>query len=816
MNKRRGLKNMLAVKMSLLILTCGLFVPGEWVTPRAVSAQEITGTLRVDVELATVEVVVMDKKGKPVQGLKKENFQLFEDGKPQTIATFDSVMDKPGNQPAPTSLADIDDAENQRGKVVLILFDDSHIGSSQLKFARDAAEKYVQQHMRPWDLFGVATYGQSLKIVQNFSHDAAKVIEAIRKPATSYTSLDKKVSSGAAMGQPSDEFEVPGSARRGQQQQRSPMDMQELKFRSLSLFRTLGYLSNSMAMVKGRKSIIMFSEDFSIPADIQNDFNSLVEIARRSNVSFFTLDSRGVGSSMGMLMKPPLQTAIAQKKEQPSLLSSLGTMLTGLMPTFGILPESPVALWTSAYLQQTGGQTGGSGGGGAPSGGGGSAGGGTAGGGTAGGGTAGGGTSGGSTGGTTGGTTTGNTTGSTGKNTTTNTDYNTNSGSRNNGMEPNFSAFEQQTMTSNILRSLASETNGLAIFNTNNLNERLNDVDLELSNYYILGYFPNNTKRSNKIHKIEVKTELKDVTLKHRGTIQEVRPPELESGSKGEKALSSAMASPSLLTQIPLSFRPVYFYDSPQLARVPVVAKIQHGILEAKKKGNFYVVSFNVMGVAFNEDGSTAARFSEAKSYNLTAEQAERFKNQDLVYLNYWKLRPGKYRMKMAVADEKGKAGTSELNMEIPAQTQTGWSTSTLILSQDLQQLPELIQNMQTRLLDETDPMIFRGFQIRAPLVPQYDRQRNIVVFYRIYGKEAKPGPGMVAKLELSDEKGQKQAGPTIPLNDLIQATGKGELTVGFSFPVKDYQPGKYKLTVETINPEANQKVVTESDLTLM
>ena len=62
----------------------------------------------------------------------------------------------------PTSLKDIDDS-NRRGKVVLILFDDSNITASQIQMSREAAEKYVKQHMRPWDFFGVASYGSELE-----------------------------------------------------------------------------------------------------------------------------------------------------------------------------------------------------------------------------------------------------------------------------------------------------------------------------------------------------------------------------------------------------------------------------------------------------------------------------------------------------------------------------------------------------------------------------------------------------------------------------------------------------------------------------
>ena len=47
--------------------------------------------LRVDVDLATIEVAVLDKKGNPVSNLNKEDFQLYEDGKEQEILSIDEV-----------------------------------------------------------------------------------------------------------------------------------------------------------------------------------------------------------------------------------------------------------------------------------------------------------------------------------------------------------------------------------------------------------------------------------------------------------------------------------------------------------------------------------------------------------------------------------------------------------------------------------------------------------------------------------------------------------------------------------------------------
>ena len=53
-----------------------------------VSVQDTGNTFKLRVNLVQVHVTVRDKAGKPVEGLRKEDFQLFDNGKLQPISTF--------------------------------------------------------------------------------------------------------------------------------------------------------------------------------------------------------------------------------------------------------------------------------------------------------------------------------------------------------------------------------------------------------------------------------------------------------------------------------------------------------------------------------------------------------------------------------------------------------------------------------------------------------------------------------------------------------------------------------------------------------
>ncbi len=366
----------------------------------------------------------------------------------------------------------------------------------------------------------------------------------------------------------------------------------------------------------------------------------------------------------------------------------------------------------------------------------------------------------------------------------------------------------------NILRSLANETGGSAIFNTNNFNERLDKVDQELSNYYVLGFQSSNPKRDGKFRKLEVKSEMKGLTIKHRNGYVDPRPLDVLSGSKGEKSLMNAIASPTPVNQLPVTFRAIYFYDTPGLARIPVAAKIRTASMELKKKGGQLATDINLMGVAYAEDGSVSARFSETLHLLFDKEKEEAFRKQDLAYRNYFKLRPGKYQLKLAASDEKGKVGSAEQSLVVPAVPQSGMGASSLVVADQLSRLPDLIQNLQAKLLDESDPLIFNGLQIAPSVENQLPLNTPVRAFFKIYNLSGTPEQRkFVAKVQLLGEKGETQNLPPIPLDRNVFPTGKSEATIGLILPFDKVTPGKYKLVIETSEATSNQSVTVQTDL---
>jgi VWFA-related protein len=635
--------------------------------------QEDVTSLRVNVRPVLVEVVVLDDKGKPLPGLKSENFRIFLDDREQQINAFDAASEEPETSPLPSSRSDINE-RTQRGKVVLFLFDQSTIGAANSKLAFDSAEQYVHRHMHPYDAMGVAVYGQSLRITCPLTHDASKVIEALQKANEAFADSAGRMVRG-----------TPGA--------------KELRWRVLDVFRGLKSLCSSLEPVRGRKTVLLFTEDTVVPTDILDEYNSLVTEARKSDVIFFTIDAPGQSAS------------------------SLNSASVVIPDTGGRLPQ----IWGEVSVSQ----------------------------------------------------------------------------------------FQNKT-SSTIFRSLASHTNGYPIYGGDNLTAALDRVNQELGHYYVLGFQSDSARTDGKPHKIEVKVNLKNVRLRYRDTFTDPHPIDPLAGSKGEDSLRMALSSSVRATELPVHFRAVYFYETPQVAQIPVFVKIGRGSIALKKKGGHWTGHAGVMGVAVAEDGTTASRFSGEVNIDIGQAQVDAFQNQDLDYRNFLRLKPGKYRLKLVVLDENGKKGTAEQDLSVPIFNERGMTASSLVLSQELVPLPALIRELKPRMLAPLDPMQFRGFQIYPPMQVEMDPQQPLLVFYRIYSAPS-GGADRAFKINVQalDEMGESHSFSPIDSASSVLPAGQGEAAIGFTLPCRNLKPGKYRLRVETAETGSGQVVMSEADFRL-
>lgn len=364
------------------------------------------------------------------------------------------------------------------------------------------------------------------------------------------------------------------------------------------------------------------------------------------------------------------------------------------------------------------------------------------------------------------------------------------------------------------LRTLASETGGFSIDNVLDIDSELDRLDQQISNYYILGFQSNNPKHDGTFRKVEVKTDLKGVTLKHRDSYLDRSPIDVLASSRQEKTLLTALASPHSATQVPIIFRPIYFYDSPRSARVLVAARIPMGKIVFRKKAGQMGADLNIMGVAYAEDGSIAARFSETLPVSFDKEKEAEFRKGNLAYRNYFKLRPGKYRLKLAVSDDSNSLGVVEQVLEVPSLPNGSFAGSSIVLAEQTARLPDLVQNLQSQMLDQSDPLLYSGLQVEPGVDNRLPVNSAVRVLFRLYNLPGRSDAWeLVARARLLDEKGGAAALAPIPLKHAVSPSGTGEAVVGLSLPFKGVPAGRYRLILDLSDAASSQTAVLQTDL---
>jgi len=291
---RRGLATLVALALAL---------------PRATPAlaQDVP-TFTSAVGLVRITVVVRDKSGALVRGLKREDFQILEDDKPQTIEAFDfedlptesapaapeapeapppavlrAAPRAPAAPSAPAPVAPPSAPTESLGgrRLVVLLFDSNGMDPDQLDRAVASAKGYVDNRMTASDLVAVASIGSGLSVLQDFTSDRAALKRALNRVIGSNDAADFSADPGSDVSSDADAFSA----------DTSELDLFNIDRR----LRALEDLSKALAHVVQKKSVIYFSSGISgVGADNQVEIRAAIDRAVKANLSLYPVDARGL------------------------------------------------------------------------------------------------------------------------------------------------------------------------------------------------------------------------------------------------------------------------------------------------------------------------------------------------------------------------------------------------------------------------------------------------------------------------------------------------------------------------------------------
>jgi VWFA-related protein len=295
--------------------------------PPEVAPQDVPITFHSKVNLVMVPVVVRNSKsGKPVANLEKQDFLLFDKGKPQTIVKFS--VEKAGAHPvAPAPelerSAEEKAAEPNAPSIVVAdhfvayFFDDIHMNISDLMLARNAAEKHLSTALGPADR--AAIYTTSGQTAVDFTDDKDKLRDGLLQlrprpiarsqvagcpdvtfymadliqnkndPTALAAAVQDALQCANLQGPPPD-IQSATSLARSQSFQALSAGEQETRVAML----TLKDLVRRMSVMPGSRTIVMISPGFYQLTDQLQEQTDVIDRAIRANVTISALDARGL------------------------------------------------------------------------------------------------------------------------------------------------------------------------------------------------------------------------------------------------------------------------------------------------------------------------------------------------------------------------------------------------------------------------------------------------------------------------------------------------------------------------------------------
>ena len=288
-----------------------------------VSASTQQPTFKVSVNVVDVDVTVTDAQGNFVTGLTADDFQLFEDGKPQQVQTF-SYIELPVVKPQrfqflgrPVAADVRSNRDITSGRVYIFVLDDLNVAPLRTAVVRKSAREFIERHFGPHDLAAVVVTSGRKDAGQEFTNDAALLLRAVDSfigqrlqsaevqriedyfQAQQLSGLDTKTQTGK---DPQDETTVPNLLTRMQSFDPSNLERGQ---RAVGVLNTMRSLADFLEGVRGRrKALLWFSEGIDYPMaeafssqsgnEILNATREAVNAAARANVNVFALDPRGL------------------------------------------------------------------------------------------------------------------------------------------------------------------------------------------------------------------------------------------------------------------------------------------------------------------------------------------------------------------------------------------------------------------------------------------------------------------------------------------------------------------------------------------
>jgi VWFA-related protein len=650
--------------------------------------------------IVVVNVAVTGRDGKPVENLTKQDFQVYEDGKLQTLETCDFQQlgtaplppqgSQASNPPAaavaapPSSPASPGSGRFENRRLVVMLFDFSSMEAGEQTRARDAALKFLSSQMTSSDIVSLMTFGNQLQTIQDFTSDRDLLTAKIKSFRVG------------------DSSELAGMADTGAdaEDQSGTFVADDTEFNIFNTDRKLAALEEAtrrLAAHPEKKALVYFSSGVEkTGVENQSQLEATVNAAVRANVAFYPIDARGL-----------LASAPGGDATKASAVGS------GLF-----------------------------------------------------------------------------------------------SGKAQRSVRDSFQNSQETLYT------LAADTGGKALLDSNDLTEGLRQVQHDIGSYYLLAYRSSNSAQDGRYRKIQVKLAPQHAALKaklnyRQGYFAPAVFAKMRDADK-ESQLQQALESANPVTDLPLAVEVDYFRLAKDKYFVPVTVRLPGSALSFREKGSKRATALDFIAQVRDVRGRAVDAVRDTIPLKLDESRAGEVSRKHIQYDTGMTLAPGRYTLRFVARENgEGKIGTFETTFTVPdLNAEKALRLSSLVLSSGTQPLNQQLGGAKnSKKLVAQNPLVSKEGEKLVPNVTRVWRpSQTLLAFLEVYDPTVPEGlpPNMRLTSVASSfafYRGDQKVfeAPAVQVQRL-DPNRADTAQLRLRTPLANLQPGKYTVQVNVID----------------
>jgi len=275
------------------------------------------------VEVVRLEVAVSEKRRQPLLGLRREDFVVLEDGKPQPIVQFHAFARFAAAVPAAAPTAAPARAESEEAddvlpaRYVVLAIDDLHMEFESLARAHRALERFLDEDLQPEDQVALVTTSGASALSQEFTSDRAVLRQTLSRLSAQgrhadWTGVPHISDYQAELIEAGDPLALDAAAQEVLQhgivrdrasaereaRSKAHVVLAEAVYNSRLTLEALESLCRGLSGLTGRKTVFLVSDGFitglSAGSGSSFDMRRIADAGTRAGVVVYALDTRGL------------------------------------------------------------------------------------------------------------------------------------------------------------------------------------------------------------------------------------------------------------------------------------------------------------------------------------------------------------------------------------------------------------------------------------------------------------------------------------------------------------------------------------------